>query len=157
MRAAVERTFCLIKPDGVQRRLVGRIVSRIEDKGLRIVGMKLVRVTPSQAADLYSQHKGERFYGRLVRFVASSPAVAMAIEGHRAAAVVRKLAGATRGFEAEPGTIRGDFGGSETLNLVHGADGPESARREIAIFFGEDELAGYEHADLDWVCKESER
>jgi len=147
----------MIKPDGVQRRLVGRIVGRIEEKGLRIAGMKLVRMTAAQAADLYAQHRGKDFYDRLVRFVTSSPVVVMAVEGNRAAAVVRRMMGARSGFEAEPGTLRGDFGDSESWNLVHGADDPASGRREISIFFGEDELAACEHADQPWICTEFER
>ena len=157
MRRAVERTLCLIKPDGVQRRLIGRIVSRFEDKGLRIAGMKLLRMTAGQAARLYAVHRKKDYYGRLVRFVTASPVVALVLEGRRAAAVARKLMGATRGYEAEPGTIRGDFGGSETLNLVHGADGPGAARREIPIFFRERELCGAGAPDLAWIYGEHER
>lgn len=153
----MERTFCMIKPDGVQRRLVGRIVSRFEDKGLRIAGLKLVRMSRARAEELYSVHKGRPFYETLVTFVTSSPVVVLAIEGHQAVAVVRKLLGATFGFNAEPGTIRGDFGGSKGFNLIHGSDSIESAQRELPIFFGKDELVNYEHADIAWVYEEPER
>ncbi len=147
----------MIKPDGVQRRLVGRIVSRLEEKGLRIAGMKLIRMTPAQAAELYSPHRGRDFYEPLVRFVTSSPVVVMVVEGYRATAAVRKLLGGTLGFDAEPGTIRGDFGGSERHNLAHASDGLDSGRREIPIFFDEKELCDYGPADAGWVYAEFER
>lgn len=153
----MERTFCMIKPDGVQRRLVGRILSRFEDKGLRIAGLKLLRPSPEQAERLYAIHKGKPFYDSLVRFVTSSPVVVMVIEGHQAVAVVRKLLGATFGFNAEPGTIRGDYGCSKGFNLIHGSDAVESAQREIPVFFQESELVRYEHADHVWVLEEPER
>ncbi|HXG62610.1 MAG TPA: nucleoside-diphosphate kinase [Planctomycetota bacterium] len=153
----MERTFCMIKPDGVQRRLVGRILSRFEDKGLRIAGLKLLRMSAEQAERLYAIHKGKPFYDSLVRFVTSSPVVVMVIEGHQAVAVVRKLLGATFGFNAEPGTIRGDYGGSKGFNLIHGSDAVESAQREIPVFFQESELVRYEHADHVWVLEEPER
>lgn len=147
----------MIKPDGVQRRLVGRIVSRIEDKGLRIAALKLIQMTSKQASELYSIHKGKPFHDTLVKFVTSSPVVVMVIEGHQTVGVVRKLLGATFGFNAEPGTLRGDFGGSKGFNLVHGSDAVESAQREIPIFFEKSELASYEHADTAWVYEEPER
>jgi nucleoside-diphosphate kinase len=153
----MERTFCMIKPDGVQRRLVGRILSRFEDKGLRIVGLKLLHLSREQAERLYAIHKGKPFYDSLVRFVTSSPVVVMVIEGHQAVAVVRKLLGATFGFNAEPGTIRGDYGCSKGFNLIHGSDAVESAQREIPVFFQESELVRYEHADHVWVLEEPER
>jgi nucleoside-diphosphate kinase len=153
----MERTFCMIKPDGVQRRLVGRILGRFEDKGLRLVGLKLIQMTPKQAQTLYSIHEGKPFYDTLVRFITASPAVVMVIEGHQAVGVVRKLLGATFGFNAEPGTIRGDYGGSKGFNLVHGSDAADSAQREIPIFFQEAELARYEHVDAVWVYEEPER
>ena len=147
----------MIKPDGVQRRLIGRIVNRIEEKGLRLAGMKLIRVSDKQAADLYSVHKGKPFYETLMKFVTASPVVVMVIEGHQAVPVVRKLIGATFGFNAEPGTIRGDYGGSKGYNLVHGSDSPESMEREVPIFFEASELAAYEHVDQVWVTEEPER
>jgi nucleoside-diphosphate kinase len=153
----MERSFCMIKPDGVQRRLVGRILGRIEDKGLRLAGLKLIQMSQKQAQELYSIHQGKPFYETLVRFVTASPAVVMVIEGFQAVAVVRKLLGATFGFNAEPGTIRGDYGGSKGFNLVHGSDAVDSAKREIPIFFQESELARYEHVDSVWVYEEPER
>jgi nucleoside-diphosphate kinase len=153
----MERTFCMIKPDGVQRRLVGRILGRFEDKGLRLAGLKLIQMSSAQAADLYSIHKGRPFYETLMKFVTASPVVVMAIEGNQAVAIVRKLLGATFGFNAEPGTIRGDYGCSKGFNLIHGSDAPESAQREIPIFFQPAELAKYEHVDNVWVLEEPER
>ena len=153
----MERTFVMIKPDAVQRRLIGRIVSRFEEKGLHLVGLKLLKVTPDQAKDLYSIHQGKPFYDTLVKFITASPLVALVIEGHQAVAIVRKLLGATFGFNAEPGTIRGDYGSSKGLNLVHGSDAVESAQREIPIFFKEAEIVKYEHLDDPWVHEEPER
>ncbi len=153
----MERTFCMIKPDGVQRRLVGRILQRFEEKGLRLAGLKLLLMTQKQAETLYSVHKGKPFHDTLVRFVTASPVVVMAIEGYQAVAVVRKLLGATFGFNAEPGTIRGDYGCSKGLNLIHGSDAVESSQREIPIFFNESELVRVEHVDAVWVLEEPER
>lgn len=153
----MERTFSMIKPDGVQRRLVGRILQRFEDKGLRVVGLKLVQIPRTTAENLYSIHKGRPFYDTLVSFVTASPAVVIVIEGNQAVSVVRKLLGATFGFNAEPGSIRGDFGCSKGFNLIHGSDSAESAAREIPIFFQESELAKYEHVDNVWVLEEPER
>ncbi len=153
----MERTFCMIKPDALQRRLAGRIIGRIEEKGLRIAGLKLVRVTPRQAEELYSVHRGKPFYEPLVRFVTSSPVVVMVIEGFQAVPVMRRLLGATAAADAEPGTIRGDFGLSNRHNLVHGSDSVESARREAAVFFMESELVSYEQADDSWVTADMEK
>jgi nucleoside-diphosphate kinase len=153
----MERTFSMIKPDGVQRRLIGRIVQRFEDKGLRLAGMKLLQVSGKQAEELYGIHKGRPFYDSLLKFVTASPVVVMAVEGNQAVAAVRKLLGATFGFNAEPGSIRGDYGSSKGFNLIHGSDSPESAAREIPIFFRPDELVTYEHVDNVWVLEEPER
>jgi len=153
----MERTFSMIKPDGVQRRLMGRILQRFEDKGLRIAGLKLVQIPRKTAETLYSIHQGKPFYESLVKFVTASPALVLVIEGNQAVSVVRKLLGATFGFNAEPGSIRGDFGCSKGFNLVHGSDSAESAAREIPIFFQESELVTYEHVDNVWVLEEPER
>jgi nucleoside-diphosphate kinase len=153
----MERTFSMIKPDGVQRRLIGRILQRFEDKGLRLVGMKLVQVDARKAEELYGIHKERPFYPSLVKFITASPLVALVLEGNQAVAVVRKLLGATFGFNAEPGSIRGDYGSSKGFNLVHGSDSAESAAREIPIFFGDGELVKYEHVDNVWVLEEPER
>ncbi len=147
----------MIKPDGVQRRLVGKVLQRFEEKGLRIVGLKLIRMEPKTAENLYSVHKGKPFYDTLVRFITSGPVVVMAIEGFKAIEITRKLLGATFGFNAEPGTIRGDYGSSKGFNLIHGSDSPESVARELPIFFSEKELVAYEHADSVWVYEEPER
>jgi nucleoside-diphosphate kinase len=153
----MERTFSMIKPDGVQRRLVGRILQRFEDKGLRLVGMKLLQVDAKRAEELYGIHKERPFYGSLVKFITASPLVALVLEGNQAVAVIRKLLGATFGFNAEPGSIRGDYGSSKGFNLVHGSDSAESAAREIPIFFSPGELVSYEHVDNVWVLEEPER
>jgi nucleoside-diphosphate kinase len=153
----MERTFSMVKPDGVQRRLIGRIVQRFEDKGLRIIGLKLIQVSQKQAESLYSIHKERPFYATLMKFITSSPVVVMAVEGNQAVAVVRKLLGATFGFNAEPGSIRGDYGCSKGFNLIHGSDAIEASAREIPIFFAENELVKYEHADTTWVLEEPER
>lgn len=147
----------MIKPDGVQRRLIGRILQRFEDKGLRLIGLKLLSVSQAQAENLYGIHKERPFYGSLMKFVTASPVVVIAVEGNQAIAVVRKLLGATFGFNAEPGSIRGDFSCSKGYNLVHGSDSPEAAAREIPIFFGANELVTYEHVDNVWVLEEPER
>jgi nucleoside-diphosphate kinase len=130
-----QKTFCMIKPDGVARGLVGRIVSRIEDVGLTIERMELGMVTPEQAAANYAEHAGKPFYEGLVAYVTSGPVVKMVLSGPDAVGIVRKLMGATDPKDAAPGTIRGDFGLSLDANIVHGSDSPESAEREIAIFF----------------------
>jgi nucleoside-diphosphate kinase len=153
----MERTFVMIKSDGVQRRLVGRILNRIEEKGLKLVGLKLISMRDTQAKDLYSVHQGRPFYDGLVKFITSSPVVVMAIEGAYAIKVVRTLLGATFGQEAAPGTIRGDYGTSKGFNLVHGSDSPESAQREIPIFFQAEELVSWSPNDLTWVYEEPER
>ncbi|MHC4607067.1 MAG: nucleoside-diphosphate kinase [Planctomycetota bacterium] len=153
----MERTFVMIKPDGVQRRRVGDILSRFERKGLRLAALKLVHMPKKQAETLYSIHKGKPFYDPLMKFVTSSPVIVMVVEGYDAVKVVRKLLGATFGHEAEPGTIRGDFGISRGFNLIHGSDSPESAAREIPIFFTDAEVLAYEMTDGVWVNEGPER
>lgn len=152
-----ERTFMMIKPDGVQRRLVGRILQRLEDKGLSIVGLKLMQIPRAKAEDLYSVHKARPFYATLVNFVTASPVVVLAVEGNKAISVVRKLLGATFSTDAEPGTIRGDFGCSKGFNLTHGSDSAESVARELPIFFKPEELVKIDRCDLGWVLEEPER
>ncbi len=147
----MERTLVLLKPDAVQRRLVGRIISRIEEKGLKIVGLKMVRVSRELAEKHYAEHREKPFYPELVSFITSAPVVAMVVEGPKAVEVVRKMMGKTNPLEAEPGTIRGDFGLSVTMNLIHGSDSPASAAREIALFFREDEILSYTTADSAWL------
>jgi len=147
----MERTLVLLKPDAVQRRLVGRIISRIEEKGLKIVGLKMIRVPRELAEKHYAEHREKPFYPELVSFITSAPVVAMVVEGPKAVEVVRKMMGKTNPLEAEPGTIRGDFGLSVTMNLIHGSDSPASAEREIALFFREDEILHYTTADSPWL------
>ncbi len=147
----MERTLILLKPDAVQRQLVGRILARFEDKGLKIAGLKVVRVTEALAKQMYVEHEGRDFYAPLVEFITASPVVACVLDGVGAISIVRKLLGATFGPEAEPGTIRGDFGASRRYNLVHGSDSPDSAAREIPIFFSDDELVDYEAVISRWI------
>ncbi|NLW85897.1 MAG: nucleoside-diphosphate kinase [Planctomycetes bacterium] len=151
----MERTLVLCKPDAVQRRIVGRIIDRFEQKGLKIVGLKLVKFSQQLAGEMYLMHKGKDFYGPLVEFVTSGPLVAMVLEGNSAIAVARKILGATFGPDADPGTIRGDFGMSKRYNVVHGSDSPESARREIGLLFDNSELIDYQIAGDEWVYARS--
>jgi nucleoside-diphosphate kinase len=131
----MERTLVLLKPDCVARRLMGRLIARFEDKGLGIVAMKLMWLTPEVAKRHYAEHVQKAWYPELETFITSGPLVAMIVEGPETIRVVRDMVGATNGLKANPGTIRGDFSTSQQMNLVHASDGPESARREIAIFF----------------------
>lgn len=140
--AEVQRTFVAIKPDGVQRGLVGEIVSRFEKRGLKLVGMKFMQVTKELAETHYGEHKGKPFFDGLVGFITSGPVVAMVLEGKDAIAIARNTIGATNPSAANPGTIRGDFAVEIGRNIVHGSDGPESAKREIGIFFTDSELVG---------------
>lgn len=131
-----QRTYCMIKPDAVARGLVGRIVTRFEDVGLTVERLELGMVTPEQAAANYAEHEGKPFYAGLVEYITSGPVVKMVLAGPDAVPVVRKLMGVTNPKDAAPGTIRGDYGLTLDANVVHGSDSPESAEREIAIFFG---------------------
>jgi len=131
-----QKTYCMIKPDAVARGLVGRIVGRLEDVGLIVERLELGIVTPEQAAANYAEHAGKPFYDGLVAYITSGPVVKMVISGPEAVAVVRKLMGSTNPKDAAPGTIRGDYGLTLDANVIHGSDSPESAEREIAIFFG---------------------
>jgi nucleoside-diphosphate kinase len=145
---ASERTLILLKPDAVQRRLIGEILARFERKGLRLAGLKLMHMDQALAAKHYEAHKERPFYPGLVKFMTSAPLVAMVLEGTQAVEVCRKMMGATFGFKAEPGTIRGDFGISNQFNLVHGSDSPAAAEREIGLFFpGGQGLLSYGTAD----------
>ena len=143
-----ERTLVLIKPDGVQRLLAGRIIARFEERGLKLVGLKLVHVDRALAEQHYAVHRERPFFGGLVDFITSSPLVAIALEGPNAIAVVRSMNGATKPQEAAPGTIRGDFALETAQNLVHASDGPETAATELALWFRPDELLEYER-DID--------
>ena len=144
----MEKTLILLKPDAVKRRLIGRILNRFEDKGLRLAAMKLMKIDRDLAAQHYAAHTEKPFYPGLVAFMTSDPVVAMVLEGPKAIEVCRALMGATFGFKANPGTIRGDFGISNQYNLVHGSDSPEAAEREISLFFPEGQgLLDWEPAD----------
>jgi len=146
-----ERTFVMVKPDAFQRGLVGEIVSRIEDRGLKIVGMKLLTPTQEQGEKHYSEHEDEPFYDDLVEFITSGPAVPMVVEGEDSVSVVRDMIGATNPRESKPGTIRGDYALDIGRNCVHAADATDTAEREIAIYFDEDETESYERVDETWV------
>ena len=146
----MERTLILLKPDAVQRGLTGQILSRFEQKGLKIVAMKLMQITPELAAKHYEAHKERKFYPGLVKFMTSSPVVALALEGIDAVKICRTLMGATFGADAAPGTIRGDFGVSRSYNLVHGSDSPEAAARELGLFFPEG-IVKYDYAAVNWI------
>jgi nucleoside-diphosphate kinase len=147
----MERTYIMVKPDGVQRGLIGEIVGRLERKGLQLIGAKLMRVTPELAAQHYAEHKGKDFYDRLIEFITSGPVFAMVWQGDQAVAAARQLIGKTNGLEAAPGTIRGDYALHTNYNLVHGSDSVASAEREIGIFFDESELLSYEKAVQVWI------
>jgi nucleoside-diphosphate kinase len=147
---AVEKTFVMVKPDGVQRGLVGEIVSRFEKKGLKLVGAKLMNVSRELAEKHYAEHKERPFFNDLVSFITSSPVFAMVWEGENAISIARTLMGKTNPAESAPGTIRGDFGLTIGMNIVHGSDSPESAEREVALWFGSDVLS-YERAVDAWL------
>ncbi len=147
----MERTLILAKPDAVQRGMVGDIISRFESKGLKLVGLKLMQISDELAARHYAAHAQRPFYQGLVRFMTSSPVVAMAIEGIDAIRICRKMMGATFGSNAEPGTIRGDLGVSNSFNLIHGSDSPEAASSELELFFAEDEILNYELHAFRWI------
>ncbi len=147
----MEQTLILLKPDCMERRLAGRVIARFEDKGFMIVALKLMRVTPELARRHYAEHVDRDFYPGLEGFITSGPVLAMVVEGPEAVAVARKLAGATNGRDAEPGTIRGDFSISQRLNLVHASDSPESAHREIGMFFTPEEILPHTPALFPWL------
>jgi nucleoside-diphosphate kinase len=146
-----ERTLVLIKPDGVQRLLVGRILGRFEERGLKLAGLKLVQVDRSLAERHYAVHREKPFFAGLVDFITSSPLVAAVLEGPSAIAVVRTMVGATRPHEAAPGTVRGDFALETAQNLVHASDGPETAAAELALWFAPAELAAYDREIDRWA------
>lgn len=147
---SVQRTLVLCKPDAVQRGLVGRIISRFEDKGFKIAGLKMMQVDETIARTHYHEHVEKAFFSELLSFITSSPIVAIAVEGENAVEVVRVLMGVTNPQMAMPGTIRGDFGLNLTKNIVHGSDSAASAEREIALFFSSDELHDYQLSIGDW-------
>lgn len=146
-----ERTFVMIKPDGVGRRLIGELIGRYERKGLKLVGLKLLWISRELAEKHYAAHRGRPYYEPLVAFVTSAPSVVMVWEGDNAIAVVRQLNGATDAFQADIGSIRGDFALTVRHNLVHGSDSAETARREIGLYFRDEELVSYAMPDEQWL------
>ena len=139
----MERTLILLKPDCMQRRLAGRVLARFEDKGLNVIALKMLRVSPELSKRHYAEHVSKPFYPALESFITSAPIVAAVLEGLEAIRVVRDMLGATNGLKAAAGTIRGDYSSSRQMNLVHASDGPEAAAREIAIYFRDDEIHSY--------------
>ena len=147
----MERTLVLLKPDCVQRRLMGQILSRFEAKGLNVIAMKMLQVTPELAKQHYAEHVEKPFYPGLEAFITGAPVVAMVIEGLEAIGVVRDMLGATSGLKASAGTIRGDFSSSRQMNLVHASDGPEAAARETELYFAANEICEYEPTLTPWL------
>jgi nucleoside-diphosphate kinase len=150
----MERTLVLVKPDGVQRGLVGEIVGRFERKGLKVVGLRLLEVDPDLAERHYAVHAGKHFYAGLIEFITSGPVAAIALEGPDAIATVRRMVGRTMPNEAEPGTIRGDLGISGLRNLIHASDAPETAIAELDLWFGAGSLVDYQRAIDAWIVAE---
>ncbi len=146
-----ERTLIIIKPDAVQRHLVGCIIARFENKGMKLVAAKFMQITEELARRHYAAHKSRPFFEPAVKFMTSSPSMLMVWEADGAIEIARKLIGSTFGYDAQPGTIRGDFGCSQRYNLIHGSDSPESAHNEIKLFFKSDEITDYELCDAAWL------
>ena len=149
----METTLVLVKPDAVQRGFVGNILNRIENKGLSIVGMKLVKINREMADRHYAEHIGKPFFDGLVKFITSSPVVAVAVRGENAVGVVRVLMGETAPKTASPGTVRGDLGLSIGMNLIHGSDSIESAERELEIYFESSEIIDYQRTMDEWIIE----
>ncbi|MDR0523335.1 MAG: nucleoside-diphosphate kinase [Candidatus Methanoplasma sp.] len=148
---AMERTYLMVKPDGVQRGLCGEILSRFEKKGLKIVAAKFMVIPKAVAESHYGEHKGKKFYDSLISYISSGPVLALVLEGDGAVAVCRGMMGKTNPQESAPGTIRGDYGMVTGMNLIHGSDSPESAAREISIFFKPEELVEYARSSDSWI------
>lgn len=147
----MERTLIIIKPDAVQRGLIGPIITRLERRGLKIVGMKFMQIDKGLAERHYAIHKGKDFYEPLIRYITSAPVVVMVLEGRQAIDIARSTLGATKPAEAAPGTIRADYGLEVGRNLVHGSDGPDTAAFEVGLFFGEEELVPWERDTDRWI------
>ena len=146
-----ERTLIIVKPDGIQRHLAGEIIGRFEKKGLKLVAAKFVQISEELAGQLYAVHRGKPFFEGLIKYLSPAPVLVTAWEAERAIDIVRKMIGATFGYDAEPGTIRGDFSCSRGYNLIHGSDSPASAEQEIKLFFSPDEIIDYELTDAHWL------
>ena len=147
----MERTLIILKPDALKRRLAGKIIARIEEKGLKIVALKMIKIDKPLAEKHYDVHRGKPFYKPLIDFITSAPVILMIAEGPKAVAVLRNMMGKTFGFEAEAGTIRGDFGVSTQFNLIHGSDSEETAEREISLFFKQSEILSYDMPDQQYL------
>ncbi len=147
----MERSFVMLKPGVLQRRLVGEIINRLEKKGLTIVAMKLMAIPRELAETHYAEHKEKPFFSDLISYITSGPVVAMIVQGEDAIASIRRLCGPTKVHEAQPGSIRGDFAGVTTKNVIHASDAPATAEREIELFFSPDEIVEYRAGDEDWV------
>ena len=147
----MEKTLILVQPDGVQRGLTGQIISRFENRGLKLVGLKLIQMSPELAAQHYAVHEGKGFYDSLIEYIVSGPVVAMVWQGENAIAAARATMGSTRPVESTPGTIRGDFGMEVGRNLVHGSDEPENAVKEVALFFDRAELVDWQRDSDKWI------
>jgi len=147
----MEQTLIILKPDAVQRGIMGKIISRFEDKGLKVVGAKFMQISQELAATHYADHKERPFYAGLVSFMTSSPVLVLALEGVGAIAICRLMMGATFGSQAASGTIRGDFGVSNSFNLIHGSDSPEAAAKELGLFFSDSEVLAWNRANESWV------
>ncbi|GEL76155.1 nucleoside-diphosphate kinase [Tenuibacillus multivorans] len=147
----MEKTFVMVKPDGVQRNLVGDIVSRFESKGFKLAGAKLMQISQELAEEHYGEHKDKPFFGELTDFITSGPVFAMVWEGENVIATARKMMGATNPAESDIGTIRGDYGLTVGKNVIHGSDSPESAEREIGLFFNEGDLISYNKDQDQWI------
>ncbi|MBR4447106.1 nucleoside-diphosphate kinase [Methanobrevibacter sp.] len=147
----IQKSFVMMKPDAVQRRLMGKILSRFEEKGLQIVACKLIHIDEDLAKTHYGEHAEKPFFPSLVEYITSSPSLAMVIQGEEAITTIRKIVGATNPLEADLGTIRGDFGMNTGRNIIHASDAPESAEREISLFFNEDEICDYQIVDNDLI------
>jgi nucleoside-diphosphate kinase len=147
----METTLIILKPDAVQRGLMGRIIARFEEKGLQVVGCKLMQISQDLAATHYEAHKARSFYAGLVAFMTSSPVLVLALRGNGAITIARNMMGATFGSKANPGTIRGDFGVSNSFNLIHGSDSPEAAERELGLFFAKGEVLNWARSGDNWV------
>ncbi len=148
---AIQRTFAMLKPGMLQRRIAGEIISRVERKGLKIIGMKIMTIPPLMAATHYAEHKGKPFYEGLMTYITSGPVVAMAIEGEEAILAVRRLCGPTCVADALPGTIRGDYSLHTNLNIIHSSDSPESAARELKLFFQPNEIVNWDDGNAAWI------
>lgn len=147
----MEKTLIILKPDAIQRRLLGKIISRFEEKGFQIVGLKMLQISETRARKHYAAHEGKDFFEPLVKYTISSPVIVLVLKGKNAIEIVRKMMGATFGSKAEPGTIRGDYAISNRFNLIHGSDSTISAEKEITTFFQKEELFEYTPTDIQWI------